>query len=200
MMGNIYPIISINKTFICSYSISNFYQRNILFLQTLEWPWVSYIAAKQNPDGIIPSISSSKIHQLKTFLLRSCDSASSKWGKIRQGNVPCSHQHWKQDWHQDWIFFFFFCHSVLSISHIKIWGILSVYSILWKMLNTMLPCTTYFRLYLAIDRVTSFYFSVFHFKKWNNKRDQMHMIVGFLIFLPLKSQKPFFLASREKGK
>ncbi|XP_058277748.1 uncharacterized protein LOC131378604 [Hirundo rustica] len=59
-------------------STKYFYYRNILFLQTLEAPWVSYIPAKQKPNGIVPSINTAKIHKLKTFLLGSCDSASSK--------------------------------------------------------------------------------------------------------------------------
>lgn len=78
LMGNIYPVISINKMFICPYSISNFYYRNVLFLQTLEGPCFSYIPTEQKPNGIIPSISAAKIHKLKSFLLGSCDSASSK--------------------------------------------------------------------------------------------------------------------------
>lgn len=108
--------------FICPYSISNFYYRNILFLQTLEGPWVSYIPAKQKPNDIIPSITAAKIHKLKTLLLVSMTvpaqddkNQTEKYALLSsafEARLPPGLD----------CFVTLYC----PISHVKIWGILSV--------------------------------------------------------------------------
>lgn len=144
-MGSIYPIAQINTMFICLFSISHSYCKNILYLQTIEG--LGVITFSQTEAPLFYSVSQCCKMQIKNLPASNlvlklpifCNNIISRWWESDCRNKHYYHQCLKQYLNHFVWFCFVFVTLCCAISHIKSTRNIKCILVMWNVYNTILP-------------------------------------------------------------